>query len=354
MGCRQAVRQRVLIPSFAGSNPAIPAISSDIERNMNTTLDKVKIFSGSANTALYAEVIKLLNIQKGRSLISRFNDGESQIEILENVRGCEVFIIQPTCPPSVADSLMELLTIADALTRASAKKVTAIIPYFGYSRQDRRTRLSRVPITAKLAAKMICVAGIDQVVTIDLHADQIQGFFDIPVDNVYASNVLTADILLYHQDDIVIISPDVGGVIRARAVAKQLSDADLAIIDKRRPAPNKVKIMNIIGDIKGRTCVMIDDMVDTAGTLSHAADILKEEGAKEVVAYATHAVLSKGAIDNIEHSALSELVVTNSIPLSNQAQQCKKIRQLSIAPLLTEVIKRITFEGSIRSIFEYE
>lgn len=319
---------------------------------MDSSLNKVKIFSGSANPELHQEVCDLLEVTPGKSFISRFSDGESQIEILENVRGREVFILQPTCPPSVADSLMELLTIADTLSRASAKKITAIIPYFGYSRQDRRTRLSRVPITAKLAAKMIGAAGIDQVVTIDLHADQIQGFFDLPVDNIYASNILTQDILSHYSDNIMVVSPDVGGVVRARAIAKQLNDAELAIIDKRRPAPNKVKIMNVIGDIQGRTCVMIDDMVDTASTLCQAADVLKEKGAKEVVAYATHAVLSSNAIENINQSSLTKLVVTNSIPLSEQAKQCPKIRQLSIAPLLTEVIKRIVSEESVSSIFE--
>ena len=318
---------------------------------MDTIFNKVKIFSGCANLELYTEISTLLDIKKGKSLVGRFSDGESQIEILDNVRGNEVFVIQPTCPPSVADNLMELLTIADALSRASAKKITAIIPYFGYSRQDRRTRLSRVPITAKLAAKMISSAGIDQVVTVDLHSDQIQGFFDIPVDNVYASNVLTKDILSHNYQDIVVVSPDVGGVVRARAIAKQLNDADLAIIDKRRPSPNKVKIMNIIGEIQGKTCVLIDDMVDTAGTLCQAADTLKDKGAKAVVAYATHAVLSGDAIVNVENSSMDELVVTNSIPLSNQAQQSNKIRQLSIAPLLTEVIKRIVSEESVSSIF---
>ncbi len=319
---------------------------------MQLPSDKIKIFSGRANLGLYDEISQLLKIPKGKAIIDSFSDGESRVEILENVRGCEVFIIQPTSPPAVADNFMELLAITDALIRASVKKIIAIIPYFGYSRQDRRSRLSRLPITAKLAAKMISTAGINQVVTIDLHADQIQGFFDIPVDNAYASHVLTDDILSHQYQDMVVVSPDVGGVVRARAIAKELNDADLAIIDKRRPQPNKIKIMNVIGDIKDRTCILVDDMVDTASTLCQAAAILKEKGAKKVIAYTTHAVLSGNAIANIEHSILEELVVTNSIPLSTQAQQCDKIRQLSIAPLLTKVIKYIASEKSVSSIFE--
>lgn len=319
---------------------------------MQLPSDKIKIFSGRANLGLYDEISQLLKIPKGKAIIDSFSDGESRVEILENVRGCEVFIIQPTSPPAVADNFMELLAITDALIRASVKKIIAIIPYFGYSRQDRRSRLSRLPITAKLAAKMISTAGINQVVTIDLHADQIQGFFDIPVDNAYASHVLTDDILSHQYQDMVVVSPDVGGVVRARAIAKELNDTDLAIIDKRRPQPNKIKIMNVIGDIKDRTCILVDDMVDTASTLCQAAAILKEKGAKKVIAYTTHAVLSGNAIANIEHSILEELVVTNSIPLSTQAQQCDKIRQLSIAPLLTKVIKYIASEKSVSSIFE--
>ncbi len=313
----------------------------------------LKIFSCSANKDLHAEIIKLLKTNAGKSMVGRFSDNESQIEILENVRGEEVFIIQSICPPSTADTLMELLIMADALNRASVKKITAVIPYLGYSRQDKRTRLSRVPITAKLIAKMICVAGIDNVVTIDLHADQIQGFFDIPLDNAYATPLLINDILSHNYHNIVVVSPDVGGVVRARAVAKELHDSDLAIIDKRRPAPNKVKIMNIIGNIEDRVCILIDDMVDTAGTLCNAASALKEKGAKKVIAYATHAVLSGNAVKNITNSSLDELVVTNSIPLSKEAAECNKIRQLSIAPLLAEVIKRISSEQSISSIFSH-
>jgi ribose-phosphate pyrophosphokinase len=315
------------------------------------SLDKIKIFSGNANPQLSGEIFSQLNIAQGKALIGRFSDGESQVEILENVRGCDVFIIQPTCGPSPAETLMELLVMVDALKRSSAARITAVIPYFGYSRQDRRSRLTRVPITAKLAAKMVEASGVDRVLTIDLHADQIQGFFNIPIDNIYAQPVLLADILSKGYEDVVVVSPDVGGVVRARAAAKRINDADLAIIDKRRPAPNMVKVMNVIGDVEGRTCIIIDDMVDTAGTLCQAAGILKEKGAKNVVAYATHAVLSGNAIDNINNSELDELVTTNTIPLSKDAVNCSKIRQLSIAPTLAEVIKRISEEESISTIF---
>ena len=315
------------------------------------SLDKIKIFSGNANPQLSGEIFSQLNIAQGKAIVGRFSDGESQVEILENVRGCDVFIIQPTCGPSPAETLMELLVIVDALKRSSAARITAVIPYFGYSRQDRRSRLTRVPITAKLAAKMVEASGVDRVLTIDLHADQIQGFFNIPIDNIYAQPVLLADILSKGYEDVVVVSPDVGGVVRARAAAKRINDADLAIIDKRRPAPNMVKVMNVIGDVEGRTCIIIDDMVDTAGTLCQAAGILKEKGAKNVVAYATHAVLSGNAIDNINNSELDELVTTNTIPLSKDAVNCSKIRQLSIAPTLAEVIKRISEEESISTIF---
>lgn len=315
------------------------------------SLDKIKIFSGNANPELSGEIISQLNVIQGKALVGQFSDGESQVEILENVRGCDVFIIQPTCGPSPAETLMELLVIVDALKRSSASRITAVVPYFGYSRQDRRSRLTRVPITAKLAAKMVEAAGVDRILTVDLHADQIQGFFNIPIDNIYAQPVLVADILSKNYKDVIVVSPDVGGVIRARAAAKRINDADLAIIDKRRPVPNMVKIMNVIGDVDGRTCIIIDDMVDTAGTLCQAAAILKEKGAKKVVAYATHAVLSGDAISNIENSELDELVTTNTIPLSNNAVQCSRIRQLSIAPTLAEVIKRISEEESISTIF---
>ncbi len=315
------------------------------------SLDTIKIFSGSANPLLSGEIISSLNVAQGKALIGRFSDGESQVEILENVRGCDVFIIQPTCGPSPAETLMELLVMADALKRSSAARITAVVPYFGYSRQDRRSRLTRVPITAKLAAKMVEASGIDRILTVDLHADQIQGFFDIPIDNIYAQPVLLDDIINQNYEDIVVVSPDVGGVVRARAAAKKLNDADLAIIDKRRPAPNMVKVMNVIGDVEGKTCVLIDDMVDTAGTLCQAAGILKEKGAKKVVAYATHAVLSGNAISTIENSELDELVTTNTIPLNAETAKCNKIRQLSIAPIMAEVIKRISEEQSIINIF---
>lgn len=315
------------------------------------SLDKIKIFSGNANPELSGEIFSHLNIAQGKAIVGRFSDGESQVEILENVRGCDVFIIQPTCGPSPAETLMELLVVVDALKRSSASRITAVVPYFGYSRQDRRSRLTRVPITAKLAAKMVEASGVDRILTVDLHADQIQGFFNIPIDNIYAQPVLIEDILSKGYDDVVVVSPDVGGVVRARASAKRINDADLAIIDKRRPAPNMVKVMNVIGDVEGRTCIIIDDMVDTAGTLCQAAGILKEKGAKNVVAYATHAVLSGNAIDNINNSELDELVTTNTIPLSKDAANCSKIRQLSIAPTLAEVIKRISEEESISTIF---
>ena len=316
------------------------------------SLANIKIFSGNSNPELAGEIISKLGLPQGQALVTKFSDGESQVEILENVRGCDVFIIQPTCGPSPAETLMELLVIVDALRRSSAARITAVVPYFGYSRQDRRSRLTRVPITAKLAAKLVEASGVDRILTVDLHADQIQGFFNIPIDNIYAQPVLVEDILAKNYQDIVVVSPDVGGVVRARAAAKRLNDSDLAIIDKRRPAPNMVKVMNIIGDIEDRTCIIIDDMVDTAGTLCQAADILMEKGAKEVVAYATHAVLSGNAVKNIEKSGLTELVTTNTIPLSENAVSCSKIRQLSIATTLAEVIKRISEEVSVSTIFK--
>lgn len=315
------------------------------------SLDKIKIFTGNANPVLSSEIISSLNIVQGKAFVGRFSDGESQVEILENVRGCDVFVLQPTCGPSPAETLMELLVIVDALKRSSAARITAVVPYFGYSRQDRRSRLTRVPITAKLAAKMIEASGVDRILTIDLHADQIQGFFNIPIDNIYAQPVLVADILSQNYKDIVVVSPDVGGVVRARAAAKRINDSDLAIIDKRRPAPNMVKVMNVIGDVQGRTCILIDDMVDTATTLCQAASILKEKGANKVVAYATHAILSGLAIDNINSSELNELVVTNTTPLTKATVKCEKIRVVSIALKLAEVIKRISEEQSISAIF---
>jgi len=309
------------------------------------------VFSGNANRALAASVCHELNVPLGKALVSRFSDGEAQVEIEENVRRQEVFVIQPTSAPT-ADNFMELLVIVDALKRASAASVTAVIPYFGYARQDRRTRSARVPITAKVAAKMIGTVGTDRVLTVDLHADQIQGFFDIPVDNVYSSPVLLADIWRCHGgSDPIVVSPDVGGVARARALAKRLDDADLAIIDKRRPRPNEATVMNIIGDVKDRVCVLIDDIVDTAGTLCAAAAALKKNGARKVVAYCTHPVLSGAAIQNIAGSQLDELVVTDTIALADAARGCAKIRQLSVAELLGETIRRIAFGESVSSLY---
>lgn len=309
------------------------------------------LFTGNAHRALADDVAARLGIPLGKALIGRFSDGEAQIEIEENVRKQEVFVIQPTGAPS-AENLFDLLVMIDALKRASAGSVTAVMPYFGYARQDRRPRSSRVPITAKLAAKMIATAGADRVLTIDLHADQIQGFFDIPVDNVYASPVLLADIWRHHSmDDLIVVSPDVGGVVRARALAKRLDDADLAIIDKRRPKANVATVMNIIGDVEGKTCILVDDIVDTAGTLCAAAAALKEKGARKVVAYCVHPVLSGAAITNVEGSALDQLVVTNTLPLRDNARNCAKIRQLSVAELLAETIRRIAFGESVSSLY---
>src|SRR5690554_6943284 len=309
------------------------------------------VFSGNANRPLAQAVCKELGIRPGKALIGRFSDGEVQVEIEENVRRQEAFVIQPTCAPS-AENLVELLVLIDALKRASVSSVTAVVPYFGYARQDRRPRSSRVPITAKVAAKMFSAAGCDRVLTVDLHADQIQGFFDIPVDNVYASPLLLADIWRAHgTDNMVVVSPDVGGVVRARAIAKRLDDADLAIIDKRRPRANVATVMNIIGDVRGKTCVLVDDIVDTAGTLCAAAGALKEHGAEKVVAYCTHPVLSGAAIENISNSRLDELVVTDTIPLSPAAEACDRVRQLSVAELLGETIRRIAFGESVSSLY---
>ena len=309
------------------------------------------IFSGNANKPLAQAVCKELGIRLGRALVSQFSDGEVQVEIEENVRRQDVFVVQPTCAPT-AENLMELLVLIDALKRASASSVTAVVPYFGYARQDRRPRSSRVPITAKVAAKMFSAVGADGVLTIDLHADQIQGFFDIPVDNVYASPLLLADIWRAHgTDNLIVVSPDVGGVVRARAIAKRLDDAELAIIDKRRPKANVATVMNIIGDVAGKTCVLVDDIVDTAGTLCAAAAALKVQGATKVVAYCTHPVLSGAAIDNLNKSQLDELVVTDTIPLSEAARACSRIRQLSVAELLAETIRRVAFGESVSSLY---
>jgi len=308
------------------------------------------VFSGNANPLLAQEITRHLHVPLGRAYVGRFSDGEVNVELMENVRGRDVFIVQPTCPPS-NDNLMELLLMTDACRRASAKRITAVVPYFGYARQDRRPRATRVAIAAKLVANMIASAGVDRLLTVDLHADQIQGFFDIAVDNVYASPVLLGDAWKQKDENVVVVSPDVGGVVRARALAKRLDDADLAIIDKRRPRPNESKVMNIIGEVEGRSCVLIDDMVDTAGTLCQAAQALKDEGAIRVVAYITHPVLSGAAIERIEKSVLDELVVTDTIPLSDAARACKRIRQLTVAGLLAETIRRISDDDSVSSLY---
>jgi len=308
------------------------------------------VFSGNANPQLSTDIASYLDIPLGKAAVGQFSDGESMVEIQENVRGRDVFVVQPTCEPT-NDNLMELLVMIDALRWSSVRRVTAVIPYFGYARQDRRPRSARVPITARLAAKMIGTAGANRVLTMDLHADQIQGFFDIPVDNVYASPILLGDVWRQKYPDLMVVSPDVGGVVRARALAKRLDDADLAIIDKRRPKANVAQVMNIIGDVEGRSCVLVDDLVDTAGTLCKAAGALKEHGAAKVVAYCTHAVLSGPAVTNIESSQLDELVVTNTIPLREEAAACSKIRPLSIAGLLAESIRRINNEESVSSLF---
>ncbi|MPS34202.1 MAG: ribose-phosphate diphosphokinase [Stenotrophomonas sp.] len=333
-----------------GCSPA-PALSPPPEKAHMQDAQNLLVFSGNANKPLAQSICKELGVQPGKALVSKFSDGEVQVEIQENVRKQDVFVVQPTCAPS-AENLMELLVIIDALKRASAASVTAVVPYFGYARQDRRMRSSRVPITAKVAAKMFSAVHTDQILTVDLHADQIQGFFDMPVDNVYASPLLLADIWrAYGTDNLIVVSPDVGGVVRARAVAKRLDDADLAIIDKRRPRANVATVMNIIGDVEGKTCVMVDDIVDTAGTLCAAAAALKARGAVKVAAYCTHAVLSGPAVDNLNNSQLDELVVTDTIPLSDVARVCTKIRQISVAEMLAETMRRIAFGESVSSMY---
>ncbi len=308
------------------------------------------VFSGNANRALAEKITNQLRIPMGRASVTEFSDSETAVEILENVRGRDIFLIQTTCYPTNYN-LMEMLIMVDAFRRASVDRITAVMPYFGYARQDRRVRSARVAISAKLVANMITIAGVDRVLTVDVHAEQIQGFFDIPVDNVYASPVLLGDIWRQKHPNLIVVSPDVGGVVRARAVAKQLDDADLAIIDKRRPQANVAEVMHIIGDVKDKSCVIIDDMVDTAGTLCKAAEALKAHGAGKVVAYATHAVLSGAAIKNLTGSHVDELVVTDTIPLSEEASQCGKIRQLSVANMLAETIRRIHEEESVSSIY---
>ncbi len=308
------------------------------------------VFSGNANLDLSKGIVHRLSMRLGMASVGRFSDGEVTVEIEENVRDKDVFVIQPTCQPT-NENLMELLVMIDALKRASASRVTAVMPYFGYARQDRRSRSARVAISAKLVAKMVGVAGADRALTVDLHADQIQGFFDIPVDNVYASPLLLGDVWRQDYKNLIVVSPDVGGVVRARALAKRLDDADLAIIDKRRPMANVAEVMHIIGDVSGKTCVMIDDLVDTAGTLCSAAVALKKQGAVKVVAYCTHPVLSGRAIENLRNSVLDELIVTDTIPLSDEAADLGKIRQLSVADMLAETIRRIAVGESVSSLY---
>ncbi len=309
------------------------------------------IFTGNSNRPLAEAVVQYLNIPLGKAIVGQFSDGEVMVEIMENVRGRDVFIVQSTSAPT-NDNLMEVLVMVDALRRASARRVTTVFPYFGYARQDRRPRSARVPITAKVIANMVSAVSTDRVLTVDLHADQVQGFFNVPVDNVYASPILLGDVWKKYKDEgIIVVSPDVGGVVRARAMAKRLDDADLAIIDKRRPRANVAQVMNIIGEVEGRNCIIIDDLVDTAGTLVQAAGALKDHGATKVAAYCTHPVLSGPAVANIEKSQLDELVVTDTIPLRPEAASCSRIRQLSIAELLAESIRRISTEESLSSLF---
>ncbi len=318
-------------------------------RDGNDALERLMVFTGNANPRLAQEVARHLNLSLGRAVVGKFSDGEVMVEILENVRGKDVFVLQSTCQPT-NDNLMELMVMVDALKRSSAARVSAAIPYFGYARQDRRPRSARVGISAKVVANMLTSVGVARVLTMDLHADQIQGFFDVPVDNIYAAPVLLGDVWKQNYDNLIVVSPDVGGVVRARALAKRL-DSDLAIIDKRRPRANVSEVMNVIGEVQGRTCVIMDDMVDTAGTLCKAAEVLKKEGAIKVVAYCTHPVLSGGAVARIAASDMDELVVSDTIPLSEEARACGKIRQLSVAGLLAETILRISTEDSVSSLF---
>lgn len=313
-------------------------------------MSRMMVFTGNANPALARKVVDRLHIPLGDATVSQFSDGEVMVEINENVRGGDVFVLQSTCQPT-NDNLMELLLMVDGLRRSSAGRITAVVPYFGYSRQDRRVRSARVPISARVVADMLTHVGVDRVLTVDLHAEQIQGFFDVPVDNVYGSTVLLDDIERRQYENLVVVSPDIGGVVRARAIAKQLDDADLAIIDKRRPAANVAQVMHIIGEVQGRCCILVDDMVDTAGTLCKAAAALKEHGATRVVAYATHPVLSGKAVDNINASDLDELIVTDTIPLSDAAQQCTRIRQVTCANMLAEAMRRVSNEESISAMF---
>ena len=311
------------------------------------------IFTGHAHPELAKTVADHLHIPLGKADVTRFSDGEIAVEIKEHVRGKDVFILQPTCSPT-NDNLMEIMVMADALRRSSAGRITAVMPYFGYARQDRRPRSARVPISAKVVADMMGIVSIDRVMTVDLHSDQIQGFFDIPVDNIYGTPVLLRDLQKQQYDNLMVVSPDVGGVVRARAMAKELGDTDLAIIDKRRARANESQVMNIIGDVRDRDCVIVDDMVDTAGTLCKAAQALKDNGARRVLGYITHPVLSGNAIDNIENSVLDEIVVTDTIPLSADAKACGKIRQVTIASMLAESLRRINNEESISAMFDYD
>jgi len=313
-------------------------------------ISDMMVFAGNANPRLASDIVASLGSSLGKINVGRFSDGEIMVEVLENVRGRDAFVLQPTCPPT-NENLMELLVIVDTLRRASAARITTVIPYFGYSRQDRRPRSLRVPITAKLVANLLTHSGVDRVLTVDLHSEQIQGFFDIPFDNVHASPILLSDLWKRDYPDLIVVSPDVGGVARARALAKRLDDADLAIIDKRRPRPNESRVMNIIGEVSGRTCVIVDDMVDTAGTLCQAAKALKDNGAVRVVAYITHPVLSGNAVERIGASALDELVVTDTISLRQDAVACGKIRQLSIAEIMAETMRRISDEESVSSLY---
>jgi len=312
---------------------------------------KMMVFTGNANPALARKVADRLYLGMGNGAVAKFSDGEITVELNENVRGKDVFVIQSTCHPT-NDNIIELLLMIDALRRASAGRITAVVPYFGYARQDRRVRSARVPISAKVVADTMVGVGVDRVLTVDLHAEQIQGFFTVPVDNVYASSILNADIVRCDYENLIVVSPDIGGVVRARAIAKQLDDADLAIIDKRRPRANEAEVMNLIGDVEGRTAILVDDMVDTAGTLCTAANALKERGALKVVSYCTHAVLSGKALENIKISQIDELVVTDTIPLSAEALALGKIRQLTIADLLAESIRRVSNEESISALFD--
>ncbi|AMX02000.1 ribose-phosphate pyrophosphokinase [Microbulbifer thermotolerans] len=307
------------------------------------------VFTGNANPELAQKIVDHMAIPMGEATVKRFSDGEIAVEITDNVRGRDVFVVQSTCQPTNRN-LMELILLVDALRRASAGRITAVVPYFGYARQDRRVRSQRVPISAKVVADMMVSVGIDRVLTVDLHAEQIQGFFDVPVDNVYGSSVLLDDIERQNHENLTVVSPDIGGVVRARAVAKSL-ECDLAIIDKRRPTANVAEVMNIIGEIKDRTCLLVDDMVDTAGTLCNAAKALKDHGAKKVIAYCTHPVLSGAAIDNLNNSVLDELVVTDSIPLGDKQERCPRIRQLTLSAMLAEAVRRISNEESLSAMF---